>query len=109
MAGSPLQGLRVVAVEQFGAGPFGSLHLADLGADVIRIEDPATGGDVSRYVGPRQQGGDSLYFESFNRGKRSLVLDLKRPAGQEVLHRLVRQAQAVYANLRGDVIAKLGL
>ncbi|HYM49980.1 MAG TPA: CoA transferase [Candidatus Limnocylindrales bacterium] len=109
MADAPLRGLRIVAVEQFGAGPFGSLHLADLGADVIRLEDPATGGDVSRYVAPGRQGRDSLYFEAFNRGKRSLLLDLKQPAGQEVLHRLVRDAHAVYTNLRGDVVHGLGL
>jgi len=101
--------VRIVAVEQFGAGPFGTLHLADLGAEIIRIEDPGTGGDVSRYMAPGQQGSDSLYFDSFNRGKRSLILDLKNPAGQEVLHRLVRHAHAVYANLRGDVVKGLGL
>ena len=109
MTGAPLSGLRIVAVEQFGAGPFATLQLADLGADVIRLEDPHTGGDVSRYVGPGQRGTDSLYFESFNRGKRSLVLDLKQPAGQEVLRRLVRDAHAVCANLRGDVVTQLGL
>jgi crotonobetainyl-CoA:carnitine CoA-transferase CaiB-like acyl-CoA transferase len=109
MAGAPLSGLRIIAVEQFGAGPFGTLQLADLGADVIRLEDPSTGGDVSRYVSPGQQGTDSLYFDSFNRGKRSLVLDLKTPAGQEVLHRLIERAHAVYSNLRGDVVRQLGL
>src|SRR5437870_4894403 len=109
MAGAPLNGVRIIAVEQFGAGPFGTLHLADLGADVIRIEDPSTGGDVSRYVSPGQQGTDSLYFDSFNRGKRSILLDLKQQAGQEVLQRLVASAHAVYANLRGDVVKELGL
>src|SRR5205809_525492 len=109
MAGAPLNGVRIIAVEQFGAGPFGTLHLADLGADVIRIEDPTTGGDVSRYVSPRQQGTDSLYFDSFNRGKRSILLDLKQQAGQEVLQKLVGGADAVYANLRGDVVKELGL
>jgi crotonobetainyl-CoA:carnitine CoA-transferase CaiB-like acyl-CoA transferase len=109
MAGAPLHGLRIIAIEQFGAGPFGTLHLADLGADVIRLEDPSTGGDVSRYMVPRQQGTDSLYFDSFNRGKRSMLLDLKAPAGQEVLHRLVASAHAVYSNLRGDVVTQLGL
>lgn len=109
MAQGPLAGLRIVAVEQFGAGPFGTLHLADLGADVIRLEDPSTGGDVSRYMVPGQQGTDSLYFESFNRGKRSMLLDLKAPAGQDVLHRLVANAHAVYSNLRGDVVTQLGL
>lgn len=109
MTSGPLAGVRIIAVEQFGAGPFGTLHLADLGADIIRIEDPKTGGDVSRYVTPGQAGTDSLYFESFNRGKRSLLLDLKNTAGREVFHRLVGQADAVYANLRGDVVSALGL
>jgi crotonobetainyl-CoA:carnitine CoA-transferase CaiB-like acyl-CoA transferase len=109
MAEAPLNRVRIVAIEQFGAGPFGTLHLADLGAEIIRLEDPGTGGDVSRYITPGQRGTDSLYFDSFNRGKRSLILDLKNPAGQEVLHRLVRQAHAVYANLRGDVVKGLGL
>lgn len=109
MARAPLEGIRIVAVEQFGAGPFGTLQLADLGADVIRLEDPGTGGDVSRYVAPGQRGSDSLYFDSFNRGKRSLLLDLKKPAGQEVFHRLVRKADAVFANVRGDVLKELGL
>jgi len=109
MAGAPLNGVRIIAVEQFGAGQFGTLHLADLGADVIRIADPSTGGDVSRYHSPGQQGTDSLYFDSFNRGKRSILLDLKQQAGQEVLQRLVGSAHAVYANLRGDVVKELGL
>src|SRR5438093_5508896 len=109
MAGPPLKGVRIIAVEQFGAGPFGTLHLADLGADVIRLEDPSTGGDVSRYVSPGQQGTDSLYFDSFNRGKRSILLDLKQQAGQDVLQKLGGGAHAAYANLRGDVIKELGL
>jgi crotonobetainyl-CoA:carnitine CoA-transferase CaiB-like acyl-CoA transferase len=109
MEQAPLAGVRIVAVEQFGAGPFGTLHLADLGADVIRLEDPSTGGDVSRYVTPGQRGTDSLYFDSFNRGKRSMLLDLKSAAGQDVLHELCLKAHAVYANLRGDVIKSLGL
>src|ERR671937_4278 len=108
MAAAPLDGLRVIAVEQFGAGPFGTLQLADLGADIIRLEDPSTGGDVSRYVSPGQRGTDSLYFESFNRGKRSLLLDLATSAGIEVLHRFVKNADAVYSNLRGDVVKHLG-
>ncbi|MBI1961788.1 MAG: CoA transferase, partial [Candidatus Rokubacteria bacterium] len=105
----PLAGLRVLAVSQFGAGPFGTQVLADLGAEVIKIEDPAVGGDVSRYVPPYQAAGDSLYFQSFNRGKKSLALDLKHPDGRTVLHDLVRVSHAVYNNLRGDLPAKLGL
>ncbi|MBW6434360.1 CoA transferase [Actinoplanes hulinensis] len=105
----PLEDIRIVAVEQYGAGPFGSVHLADLGADVIKIEEPGTGGDVGRYVPPYQHGEDSLFFETFNRGKRSLSLDLTSPAGREVFEDLVRHSDAVYSNLRGDVPAKIGI
>ncbi len=103
----PLEDLRIVAVEQYGAGPFGSLHLADLGAEVIKIEDPRFGGDVGRYVPPFQEGEDSLFFETFNRNKRSLSLDLSNPQGRAVFEELVRVSDAVYSNLRGDVPAKL--
>ena len=78
----PLEDVRIVAVEQYGAGPFGSVHLADLGAEVIKIEDPRTGGDVGREVPPYAQDGDSLFFETFNRNKRSISLDLKAPLDQ---------------------------
>ena len=81
MSRAPLDGLRVLAVSQFGAGPFGTQLLADLGAEIIKIEDPAVGGDVARQVGPFADDGDSLYFQSFNRGKKSLTLDLKHPDG----------------------------
>jgi crotonobetainyl-CoA:carnitine CoA-transferase CaiB-like acyl-CoA transferase len=101
--------VRVVALEQFGAGPFATLQLADLGAEVIKVEDPAAGGDVGRYVPPGQTGSDSLYFESFNRGKRSILLDLKSAAGREVFERLVATADVVFNNLRGDLPDALGL
>jgi crotonobetainyl-CoA:carnitine CoA-transferase CaiB-like acyl-CoA transferase len=105
----PLEDVRIVAVEQFGAGPFGSVHLADLGADIIKIEDPRNGGDVGRYVPPHQAGEDSLFFESFNRNKRSLSLDLLSDAGQLVFRDLVRCSDAVYSNLRGDIPERLKL
>jgi crotonobetainyl-CoA:carnitine CoA-transferase CaiB-like acyl-CoA transferase len=103
----PLADLRIVALEQYGAGPFGSVHLADLGAEVIKIEDPNTGGDVGRYVPPFAEGEDSLFFETFNRNKRSLSLDVTKPAGREVLTDLVRVSDAVWSNLRGDVPERL--
>lgn len=106
---APLADIRIVAVEQFGAGPWGSLQLADLGADVIKVEDPASGGDVGRYVPPFRSDEDSLFFESFNRGKRSVSLDLRSPAGRAVFEDLVEHADAVTSNLRGDQPAKLGL
>jgi crotonobetainyl-CoA:carnitine CoA-transferase CaiB-like acyl-CoA transferase len=101
-AGAPLAGTRIVAVEQYGAGPFGTMYLADLGAEVIKVEDPGMGGDVSRYIPPGQSGTDSLFFEAFNRSKRSISLDLKSAAGREVFERLVAGADAVFSNLRGD-------
>ena len=103
----PLEDVRAIAVEQYGAGPFGTLHLAALGADIIKIEDPRTAGDVGRYVPPYTDGEDSLFFETFNRNKRSLSLDISTAAGREVFEDLVRHADAVYSNLRGDVPAKL--
>ena len=105
----PLEDVRVVAVEQYGAGPFGSLHLADLGAEIIKIEDPRVGGDVGRYVPPYASGEDSLFFETFNRNKKSLSLDLSTPAGRAVFEDLVKVSDAVYSNLRGDVPEKIGI
>ena len=105
----PLEDVRIIAIEQYGAGPFGSVHLADLGAEVIKIEDPRTGGDVGRYVPPYGEGEDSLFFETFNRNKRSLSLDLSTPAGRSVFEELVKVSHAVYSNLRGDVPKKIGI
>ena len=109
MSSLPLQGIRLLAVEQYGAGPYGTMHLADLGAEVIKIESPP-GGDVSRATGPFFLGeGDSQFFQTFNLNKRSLRLDLKAAAGREVFERLVGSADAVLNNLRGDQPVKLGL
>src|SRR3970040_637836 len=106
----PLDGVRVLGVEQYGAGPFGTMFLADQGAEVIKIENPNDGGDMSRAVGPHFFApGDSEFFHSFNRNKKSLTLDLSRRKGQAVLHDLVRGADAIASNLRGDVPGKLGL
>ncbi|MEZ4561890.1 MAG: CoA transferase [Thermomicrobiales bacterium] len=105
----PLAGVTILAVEQFGAGPFGTLLLADLGAQVIKIEDPGAGGDVGRGVPPGAANGSSLYFEAFNRGKQSVALNLSTPAGQQALHALVAHADAVFNNLRGDLPGRLGL
>src|SRR3954454_4423801 len=103
----PLEDVRIVAIEQFGAGPWATLQLADLGAEVIKVEDPASGGDVGRTVPPYRSGEDSLYFETFNRGKRSVSLDLRTAAGRGVFEDLVRASDAVYSNLRGDQPARL--
>ena len=105
----PLDGVRVLAISQFGAGPFATLNLADMGADVVKIEDPNTGGEVSRFVPPYRIEGDSLYFQSWNRNKRSITLDLRRIEGKAVFHDLVEVSDVVFNNLRGDQPAKLGL
>ncbi len=105
----PLEDLRIIAIEQYGAGPFGSVHLADLGAEVIKIEDPMSGGDVGRQVPPYQEGEDSLFFEAFNRNKRSISLNLNTASGRTVFNDLVRVSDVVYSNLRGDVPAKIGI
>ena len=109
MTRPPLDGLRILAVSQFGAGPFGTQMLADLGADIIKIEDPGVGGDSARYVPPFQGEADSPYFQSFNRGKRSVALNLRHPDGQGVFHDLVRVSDAVFNDARGDLPDKLGL
>ena len=106
----PLSGVRVIAVEQYGAGPFGSMLLGDLGAEVIKIENPAEGGDIGRAVGPYYFGpGDSHFFQAFNRNKRSLTLNLKHPEARGVFHELVRSADATLDNLRGDQPERLGV
>jgi crotonobetainyl-CoA:carnitine CoA-transferase CaiB-like acyl-CoA transferase len=105
----PLEDVRVLSLEQFGAGPWGTMQLADLGAEVIKIEDPTVRGDVGRVVPPFQAGGSSLFFESFNRNKRSLALDLRKPEARSVLEDLVRGSDALFSNLRGDKPAKLRL
>jgi crotonobetainyl-CoA:carnitine CoA-transferase CaiB-like acyl-CoA transferase len=106
----PLEGVRILAVEQYGAGPFGTMFLADQGAEVIKVEDPNSGGDFARQLGPYFfTPEDSQFFHAYNRNKKSLTLDLSRPEGTQVFHDLVRSADAVASNLRGDVPEKLGL
>ena len=106
----PLSCVRIVSVEQYGAGPFGTQHLADLGAEVIKIENFHDGGDIGRAVGPQFFGpGDSHFYEAFNRNKRSLGLDLKHPKGQEIFRKLVERSDAVFDNLRGDLPTKVGI
>ena len=106
----PLEGIRVLTVEQYGAGPFGTMFLADQGAEVIKIENPHDGGDISRDVGPFFfEEHDSLFYHSFNRNKKSMALDLRQTEGQKVLHDLVASADALTSNLRGDVPEKLKL
>jgi crotonobetainyl-CoA:carnitine CoA-transferase CaiB-like acyl-CoA transferase len=105
----PLTGTRILSSEQYGAGPYGTMFLAQLGAEVIKIEPPK-GGDSARRTGPFYLGeDDSLFYQTFNLNKRSLTLDTRTAAGKAVLHRLVATADAVTNNARGDLPAKLGL
>jgi len=105
----PLEDVTILAIEQFGAGPFSTMQLSDLGATVIKIEDPASAGDIGRYVPPFQEGEDSLFFETLNRNKRSISLDLRHADARGVFDDLVRVVDAVFSNLRGDQPAKLRL
>jgi crotonobetainyl-CoA:carnitine CoA-transferase CaiB-like acyl-CoA transferase len=106
----PLAGTRILAVEQFGAGPYGSMFLADLGAEVVKVENGETGGDTARHIGPGLLGNaDSEYFQTFNANKLSVTLDLKSADGRESLRRLAATAEAIMNNLRGDQPEKLGL
>ena len=110
----PLAGYRILSSEQYGAGPYGTMFLAQLGAEVIKIEPPPKdgkgGGDSARMTGPYFLGeDDSLFYQTFNLNKRSLTLDTRTDAGRDILHRLVRSSHAVTNNARGDLPAKLGL
>ena len=109
-----LQGLRVLAVEQYGAGPFGTQFLSDLGAEVIKIENPNDGGDMSRSVGPYfreelPETARSVFYQGLNRGKKSLTLDITKPEGREIFRKLAAKADAVASNLRGDVPDRIGI
>lgn len=101
----PLTGIRVLDLTRVLSGPFCTMLLGDLGADVIKVEAPD--GDPVRHQGA-QRDGLSWYFAAFNRNKRSLRLDLRQPAGREVLARLVEQADVLVENFRPGVLARLG-
>ena len=106
----PLQGVRIVSVEQFGAAPYGTMLLADLGAEVIKIENAAINGDPARKTGPYFLGeNDSEYYQAFNINKKSVAIDLRSAEGKAALARLIATADALVNNLRGDLPAKMGL
>ncbi len=106
----PLEGLTIVSVEQFGAAPYGTMLLAELGATVIKIENAAIGGDPARKTGPYYLGeNDSEYFQSFNSCKKSVALDLRSDDGRKALNGLIAKADVLMNNLRGDLPAKMGL
>lgn len=102
-----LSGVRIVDLTQMLAGPYGSMLLADLGAEVIKIEDPQ-GGDPTRRIGPPFVQGESGYFMSVNRNKRSVALDLRGEEGRRVLYDLVKVSDVVFNNFRPGTMERLG-
>lgn len=105
----PLQGIRVLDISQVMAGPFCCMLLADMGADVIKIEPPGTGDSTRHSMGFRLKGSDSPGFLALNRNKRSITLDLKSPADREVLYALVKTADVLVENARPGVAGRLGM
>ncbi len=103
------EGVRVLDLSRMLAGPYGSMLLADLGAEVIKVEEP-DGGDPMRVMGPPfLPEGESAYFLSINRNKKSIALDLTTPAGRDVFVDLAAQADVVWENFRPGVMERLGL
>jgi formyl-CoA transferase len=103
----PLEGVRVLELANYMAGPFCGMLLADLGAEVIKVENPR-GGDFSRQTGPFQSG-ESAGFMALNRNKKSVTLDLKAPRGRELFLELVRTADALIENFRPGTMTDLGI
>jgi formyl-CoA transferase/CoA:oxalate CoA-transferase len=104
----PLAGVRVLDLSRVLAGPYCTMMLADLGAEVVKVERPGVG-DQSRAWGPPFVGSESAYFMSANRGKRSVAVDVSDPRGREVVHRLARTADVIVENFLPGGAAKLGL
>jgi len=106
--GFPLSGVRILDLSTIIAGPFSTLPLGDLGAEVIKIEKPGTG-DGARGMPPHYYEGESVYFIAFNRNKKSLILDLSSERGKQAFHDLVKKSDVVVDNYRPGVIQKLGI
>jgi crotonobetainyl-CoA:carnitine CoA-transferase CaiB-like acyl-CoA transferase len=106
--GLPLEGVRVLDLSRVLAGPYATMVLADLGADVVKVEHPERGDDT-RHWGPPFAGGESAYFLSVNRNKRSIGVDLKDPEGLERVKRLAARADVLIENMRRGALEKFGL
>lgn len=104
--GSPLAGVRILDLSRILAGPYATMMLADLGAEVIKIEPP--GGDDTRTWGPPFGGGEAAYFLAVNRGKKSVVLNLKTEEGSRALARLIASSDVLVENFRPGTLARLG-
>lgn len=103
----PLGGIRVIDLTRILAGPFATMMLGDLGAEVIKVERPRHG-DETRHWGPPFDHGVATYYLAVNRNKKSLTLDLKSPSGAEILWRLLEGADVLVANFRPGVLERLG-
>jgi crotonobetainyl-CoA:carnitine CoA-transferase CaiB-like acyl-CoA transferase len=103
----PLQGLRVLDLTQFLSGPYATMILGDLGAEIIKIEPH--GGDSARAIPPHFVGEDSAYYLSVNRNKQSVAVDMKQEAGREIVRELALRSDVLIENFRPGVTAKLGL
>src|SRR5262245_36832909 len=103
----PLEGLRVVDLTRVLSGPYCTMQLGDLGAEVIKVEQPGKGDDTRAFA-PPYQGDEAAYFLSVNRNKKSITLDMKRPAGKEVLARLIDVCDVLVENFRPGAMARLG-
>ena len=104
----PLKGLRVLELGQVLSGPFAGAILSDLGAEVLKIEK-CDRGDDARHMGPAFHNGDALNFHLFNRGKKSIALDLKSAAGLDALHALLTDTDILIHNLRPGVTQSMGI
>ena len=107
----PLAGVRIVDFSRVIAGPLCTQILSDMGAEVIKIENPDGGDDTRKGAGPRKGGptGESHFFMTYNRGKKSVALDFTKPEGQAVVHRLLESADVMVENIRPGVLKKYGL
>ncbi|MTD54347.1 CaiB/BaiF CoA transferase family protein [Amycolatopsis pithecellobii] len=109
MTGGPLAGIRVLDLSRVLAGPYCTMVLADLGADVVKIERPGAGDDLRAWGPPYGPGGDSTYFQTVNRNKTGMAVDLKSPSGLELVRELARTSDVVVENFRVGMAEELGL
>jgi crotonobetainyl-CoA:carnitine CoA-transferase CaiB-like acyl-CoA transferase len=103
----PLDGIRVLDLSRILAGPYCTMLLSDFGAEIVKIENPDKGDDTRAY-GPPFVDGESVYFMSVNRGKKSLTLNLKSPEGREILTKLIQRSDVLVENFRRDFLRSIG-
>ena len=110
----PLEGVRIADLTAMWAGPYATMLLADLGAEVVKVESPKAWDNIRTLLPPPMSPGEEWwntahYFHEYNRNKKSVSLDLRHENARPVFHDLVRSVDGVYSNLRGDQPKKLGL